>query len=305
MKLLLLIALTIALTRAQTRCPSVACSFTLAEDICFEYTGTNGNTATMNFKACEDGQICDFARVNTQSYFQAYGSATALTVTERKTAYCIPRDGLRNNLLPGAKCQDNGDCLSNRCFHTSYGSGYKCVGVDDHETCTSHDECEWGYFCDTVSNECQKQIGRDEICTLGSDVCENGYYCAQLGTGTHHCYAIFSQPDGTDVSHWAICESGFRDAATRICYNPSKLWNQALTAELTTSPYACDLNTGNRCGSSDENGNNRRLGVACLCEWGTNTQSGFCAWRGDNTYKETNYFTTLKRAVEGSFDCHF
>jgi hypothetical protein len=101
------------------------------------------------------------------------------------------------------------------------------------------------------------------------------------------------------------CIGGFKDAAN-LCYTPYAIVDQPTGLIDITNDPVCDVTTQTTCKTTTDffgtaTGNN----VACLCKWGLNLVAGRCAWTGDQAYLYNDYYRTLNRAIEGSFDCHF
>ena len=86
------------------------------------------------------------------------------------------------------------------------------------------------------------------------------------------------------------------------CYTPTELVSFDGTSSLN-SPYECDLLEGHACRAYDQTQSNTIFGVKCMCRHSYTQTDGKCAWTGPSSY--VNYFSALKNAVEGSFDCHF
>lgn len=115
--------LVFALAAAQLECPALECfDNARPDDLCFEHSGTSP-VSKVNFYPCQyPDQICDlspatrdFAWVNsTQQQSNAVETDPELSPLfgKRITAYCVPRDRFKQEVLPGRYCTQEVQCLS-------------------------------------------------------------------------------------------------------------------------------------------------------------------------------------------------
>ena len=135
---LLALSVIIDITNAANACPTITCSTSLDNDVCMQLDGTTGADATFSFRPCSSLKFCDYKNIETLHIFQRYDDATALPTAVRKKAYCVSREVNHRDLLPGARCVHDYECLSGRCdsgipWGGHYGKG-RCRGQYNDET---------------------------------------------------------------------------------------------------------------------------------------------------------------------------
>ena len=253
-----------------------------------------GNTATFSFRPCEDDEFCDYQNVETLQSFQRWNGGTALTTAVRKKAYWVNRELNYQGLLPGGDCKHDYQCLSGRCHDI-------CKGLYNDESCLSSDECDHGYYCyvnGTTSQTWQKEIDVGQDWTEGTDVCTQGYVCANIGGVGSKCVELFSRPDGVSSTQANACLGGFKTGGN-VCYSIRYAANTAGSAILA-SPYSWDINSGiSSWRAFDFSGTAITNSIPCLCSFTTATTQGYWAYDGyELDYRI--YFDRLKNAIKAS-----
>lgn len=320
---LLLFSIVISLTHCATiTCPTLTCSTTLGDNLCFVHSGDSPVTSIEMFEwapnevcAFEDNQ---FAWVDSskQQYSATNGATTANSqIYFKDTQYQCKNAGRFNvNLNAGTSCSSNVDCVTRYC---KSGTWY---GRSSGESCRQHSDCDKKLACITSSTypyaaTCQSWL------TSGS--CNDDYDCAPqyfwwyasasaASTSTKTCLEKFSQADGTTfgwktvqsnaaldgLSNGKYCTSGFaRESATNTatCMTISKIVSDLGTQ---SSPYKCTAtDTTKTCDYYYDSSNY----VSAQCQCGLDGSSGY--WPVPGQDELTTHVTYIK-ALDAINGCH-
>lgn len=108
-----------------------------------------------------------------------------------------PQTTSKQVLLPYDECNKDEDCLSLLC------NNRRCTGKLQAETCKTHDDCDVGLFCESLSGQCVTQKEFDEACTSDLE-CVNNCICNKNKCAFYYTFAI-----GSDADNPKACESGY------------------------------------------------------------------------------------------------
>ena len=103
----------------------------------------------------------------------------------KERGICQPKPRL--DFLPGFKCENNTDCLSNNCFNHTV-----CQGLPVGAQCSSHQYCDVGLFCNS-GNKCQLQKDLNSPCFHDVE-CVNNAGCYK-----GFCTQYLSLPKGEEI----------------------------------------------------------------------------------------------------------
>mmetsp|Transcript_7938 Transcript_7938/g.13325 ORF Transcript_7938/g.13325 Transcript_7938/m.13325 type:complete len:286 (+) Transcript_7938:389-1246(+) len=113
-------------------------------------------------------------------------------------------------LRGGRNCTDATQCVNMRCQASGTSEVKKCVGRQEKESCSSHEDCDAGLFCDRslefpFKSSCKSFRTSYEQCTE-TEECQHNFYCwyADINDSPifgedsqKKCLPLYSQPLGT------------------------------------------------------------------------------------------------------------
>jgi hypothetical protein len=178
----------VSFTKAEL-CPKFSCG-NLTSPLCTNNTSENPVPTYVLQKCKEADEICPFYN------HEKFSSLS-----------CINASNVSVLLYPGAPCNYNTDCFSQKCENLT------CVGSGNKSICTKNEDCIYGESCRKNETTGQKICGPQ---SKDKESCTNDYDCIN----THGCYnksciEYFSLPDGHPVEPnppqtLSLCQSGYQ-----------------------------------------------------------------------------------------------
>ena len=259
-----------------------------------ELTGTTGNTATFSFRPWDASEFWNYKNIETFQVFQRKDSAYSIPTTSIRKAYWVSREVNRQNLLAGAVCQYDHEWRSKRWDRIWRGQSFG-------QSCLTSYDWEYGMYCktnSTISQYCEYVLVSGSNWTEGTDICEPGYYWANVNSTGSKCVELFSQPDGSTSTQEAVWVGGFKTSGN-VCFSVKYAAATTGTTQLA-SPYSWNITSGiSSCKALDASNTSQSNTIPWLCGFTTDKSQGYCAYTGGaNDY--TNYFASLKLAVKSS-----
>ena len=167
-----LIDIKISLLKEPT-CPQIYnCNKDTASKVCYS-ENTEQGIKTMTVKGCSYGEKCKIDN-------NMLGTCTSSSL----------------QLLPGLYCNDNSECVSNKCEHNN------CIGNKEGEKCYSDIDCHVGLYCNS-SEKCTHLLKVGDTCTKDVE-CVSNALCAYK-----KCREYLSAEEGEEVQSLFQCKSLF------------------------------------------------------------------------------------------------
>lgn len=147
-------------------CDVYKCAWGNEPTTCLSLSTSNEGIKTYSVRLWKDGNFCQLNDA-------------------KERGICQPKPRL--NFLPGFKCENNTDCLSNNCFNHTV-----CQGLPEGAQCSSHQYCDVGLFCNS-GNKCQLQKDLNSPCFHDVE-CVNNAGCYK-----GFCTQYLSLPKGEEI----------------------------------------------------------------------------------------------------------
>lgn len=156
-----------------------------------------------------------------------------------------PQEAAKQALLPFDDCSKDEECVSLKC------DNHKCKGKLEAEVCKSHEDCDSGLFCESLSGQCVKQKEFDQDCTSDLE-CVNNCVC-----NNKKCAFYYTFTNGAEADNAKACESGYIEDG--VC-----------VAGLRTKNPGQPCTSDDDCKFIDENGKVKKTGN-CTCGFNAGT----------------------------------
>eukprot|EP00347_Sterkiella_histriomuscorum_P000911 403374054 len=212
---LLIISLVFQQTSTQIiSCPTISCDTTIDNDACYKHDEAQSAIEIRSY-SCDTytggtTKVCDF-QLDKSAWFDEktlhLSTSTNPSISQlykkRTLGYCKEVQYVTNRMQNnGRTCSDSSQCFSKRCV-----SGI-CTGLDVNSQCTSHGDCQPGYYCNQspswpFSSICTRLKVSGNNCTADEE-CIVSNYCwyatvkdREATPPIKKCMPVYSQEDGT------------------------------------------------------------------------------------------------------------